>query len=412
MVHEMRKMANATDKKPEETLIEEQATINENIEEAQPAKPATEEQKPTDSASKPIWEIMKELKESIARKLWDDEPKEDDKADAKGSIDKKVSIDKKAPDYEIIITMPPFSKYYNEIAINPFVNAIRYNSATKTKKSPKKVLDFFKDNDYKETWVDLKCRQLRVASDSEIPTKPMEITHKISVDTPVEVVFNDGEAYAQLVEIEDGYKLKFDPKTPKTKFGQGASLNITDDSFEIHGYFTRKDMRYIKEAKKRGMHNYMLSYVEEESDIQEMLKLDPDAKIVAKIESMKGLEFVKNIYPKYKDKVRLMAATGDLYVEVDQPHHIKNALEEIIKADPNAIVASRILSSCKNPGKMPECSEILSVNYLVDLGYKAFMLGDEFCLDRFDLDHYVYTPESSLPLRSALGLLEAILKNK
>ena len=43
-----------------------------------------------------------------------------------------------------------------------------------------------------------------------------------------------------------------------------------------------------------------------------------------------------------------MAARGDLYVEVDRPHLILNAMEKIIKADPNAIAASRMLNSLKN----------------------------------------------------------------
>jgi hypothetical protein len=317
-------------------------------------------------------------------------------------------------EYHVIVTLPPFSKYYDQIAKNPFVHSIRFNSATKTDKSAKEVMKFYKEHadvpgQDKDVWLDLKCRQLRVKKDSMIPDDYMEITHKIKVNTPVDVIFNDGEASATLAEVVDGYKLRFDEDTPKLRFGKGASLNIIHDSFEVEGFFTRKDRQYIKASVKNDMHRYMLSFVEDEKDIEEILEKDPSAEIVAKIESKKGLEFVRNSYHKYKDRVRLMAATGDFYVELEQPHRIPYALEEIIKADPKAIVASRILSSCTDPEKMPQFSEILSLKYLLSIGYKNFMLGDEFCPDRFDLDSYTYTKESSLPLRSALGLFESII---
>jgi len=318
---------------------------------------------------------------------------------------------KNKPDYKVYVTLPPFSAYYDTITNTPVVNSIRFNSATKTSRSPKEILEFYKRNTpTKEFWIDLKCRQLRVEKDAAIPKDYLEVSHHIKVKTPAEVIFNDGEASAKLVEIVGGNKLRFEPGTEEISFGKGASLNILDDSFETQGFFTKRDLKYIRAAKKKGMHKYMLSYVEDEKDIEELLKLDPQAEIIAKIESKKGLEFVSKSYSKYKNKVRLMAATGDLYIEVDKPHKITNALEELIKADPEAIVASRILSSCKNPEKMPECNEILAVRYLLGIGYKNFMLGDEFCPDRFDLDNYVYTNKSSLPLRAALGLLEAILK--
>ena len=64
-----------------------------------------------------------------------------------------------------------------------------------------------------------------------------------------------------------------------------------------------------------------------------------------------------------------------------QPHRIVGALREILAADPEAMVASRIFPSLAyHP--VPECPEIGDVAFLLSLGYRTFLLGDEVCLRR------------------------------
>jgi len=163
---------------------------------------------------------------------------------------------------------------------------------------------------------------------------------------------------------------------PKRIVGGGESINILDPSLVIEGYFTDLDIKYARETDY-----LMLSYVEEESDIAAALKLRPDAKIVAKIESKKGLDWVRKVYPKYRGKVTLMAARGDLYVEMGRPDKILGALKEIIKADPNAIVASRIFGSL-NENSRPICSDITDIACMLEMGYRTFMVGDDICFNR------------------------------
>ena len=69
-------------------------------------------------------------------------------------------------------------------------------------------------------------------------------------------------------------------------------------------------------------------------------------------------------------------------------------MREIIRVDPNAIVASRILDSLAfNP--VPVSAEISDVAFLLSLGYRTFLLGDAICLQRE-------------PLLEALNLLQEI----
>ena len=93
-----------------------------------------------------------------------------------------------------------------------------------------------------------------------------------------------------------------------------------------------------------------------------------------------------------------MAARGDLYVEVDRPHLILNAMEKIIKADSNAIAASRMLNSVKNPNQPIYCSDICDIGFLIKLGYENFLIGDEICDNRE-------------ALLDAIGIFEAVAKD-
>jgi pyruvate kinase len=71
-----------------------------------------------------------------------------------------------------------------------------------------------------------------------------------------------------------------------------------------------------------------------------------------------------------------------------------HALQEIIAADPEAVVASRLLDSLAY-NAVPTSADIGDVAFLLSLGYRTFMLGDAVCLQR----------DSVL---EALNLLEAI----
>ena len=122
----------------------------------------------------------------------------------------------------------------------------------------------------------------------------------------------------------------------------------------------------------------MLSFVEGKEDIESFKKLYPDAEVAAKIESRKGMSYVKN---QWAGESRLMAARGDLYLELKKPHYIIDAVENIVCKDKNAIVASRILDSFAGSLE-PSCSDIGDLDNLMRMGYKNFMFGDEICLKR------------------------------
>ena len=280
---------------------------------------------------------------------------------------------------ELIVTIPPYAPFIEEVASQKVVSGLRLNTVMPTKGRLEDVLQGIKDKaQEKDVWIDLKARQLRVEGYWTPPFTELKVSHPISVQTPCRVYFNDGLDYSTLLEV-DGQRLIMQDG-PRRVVGPGESLNILEASLEINGFLTDTDKAYIAAAENVGLNNYMLSFVESESDIDAFHSLVPDATVVAKIESRKGMQYVHAEWPEHK-KSRLMAASGDLYVELQRPHYIVQAVESIVKQDPKAIVASRIFPSLSH-GLHPSCSDISDVDNLLRMGYRSFMLGDEVCLQR------------------------------
>lgn len=292
-----------------------------------------------------------------------------------------------------IVTVPPYAPFIREVARHPVVSGLRLNTVMPAKESLDDMLKRLQDDsEGKTVYIDLKGRQLRTMTYGVPPFTEIRISHKINVKTPVTAYFGNGRESATVVGV-DGNKLLF-LEGPQRVVGPGESVNIVDPTLVIQGYLTKKDFAYVEAAKKVGMHDYMLSFVESESDLAQLHSLDKEANIVAKIESMKGMKYVRE---DYKANCRLMAARGDLYIEVERPHEILEAVDTIVEKDPDAIAASRILASMATSAE-PSCTDISDVAYLMKTGYKTLMLGDEVCLRR----------ESVL---GALNLLEAIVES-
>jgi pyruvate kinase len=160
--------------------------------------------------------------------------------------------------------------------------------------------------------------------------------------------------------------------------GPGESVNVVDPSLEVEGTLTDTDRAYLEAMKAVGLRKVMLSYAERPEDVEEVKALLPGSEVVLKIESRRGLALARE---HGAGLGRLMAARGDLYVEVLEPHRIVGALREVIRADPEAIAGSRLFPSlARHP--VPEAQDVTDAAFLMALGYRTFLLGDEICLRR------------------------------
>lgn len=283
-----------------------------------------------------------------------------------------------------IVTIPPYAPFIREVLAHNSVEGIRLNTVMPTKGKLEDLLKKLNDDAStfgKDLWIDLKCRQLRVKSFGTPPYTAIDLSHNISLDTsvPVTAYFSNGEQTAKILAVEDNRLIMLDG--PRRVVGPGEAVNIIHPSLSIEGFLTDTDKKYIEASQKLGMHNYMLSFVEKSEDITGLLKYDNKAKIVAKIESEKGLNFVNNDYKEHCGSVGLMAARGDLYIEVLRPHKIIDAVENIVRKDNNAIVASRIFPSLALSPE-PSCEDIGDVDNLLRMGYRRVMFGDDICMKR------------------------------
>ncbi len=287
-----------------------------------------------------------------------------------------------------IITAPPYATFLDEVSRHPLVCGLRLNTVMPLRGGPADALRRLQALG-QPLWVDLKGRQLRVMGAAIPPYTEVHLSHPIRVETPVEVFFSDGNECVRAVAVEGNRLILEDG--PRRLIGPGESVNIVHPSLQIEGTLTETDRAYLSAMGELGLKQVMISYVESPSDIQEVLDLVPDAEIMLKIETQRGLDYARNHGASHG---RLVAARGDLYVEVLHPHRIVGALRQVIAADPQAVVASRVFDSLAHQ-PVPVSADIGDVAFLLSLGYRTFMLGDAVCLQRE-------------PLLEALNLLQAV----
>jgi hypothetical protein len=275
----------------------------------------------------------------------------------------------------LISTLPPYVRHRDTIARHPAVSALRFNTVMPIGEPRREVLESLREVcGAKPLHLDLKGRQLRITRFAYLPYAVVEISRRIEVDLPARILFKDGEA--EVVRIVDGNQLILSERPPRV-VGAGEPVTILDPSLVIEGYLTDGDRAYVEAARALGLHRYMLSFVEEAADVEELLALDPEAEIIAKIESARGLDFVRDAFPDLPRPVRLMAARDDLYLQLG-PARILDALERIVRADPDAIVASRLLTSLEEERQVA-LGDVTDLALMRRLGYRAFMLSDGLC---------------------------------
>ena len=276
---------------------------------------------------------------------------------------------------QAIVTAPPYAPFLEEVARHPLVCGLRLNTIMPLKEGPAEALARLSGLG-QPLWVDLKGRQLRVVGAAIPPYTEVRVSHRLRGPTPVDGVFSAGDVHARIAAV-DGDRVILEDG-PRRLIGPGESVNIVHPALEIEGTLTEADRAYLAAMRDAGLTQVMLSYVERPADVEEVRALLPGAEVLLKIESQRGLAFARRHGATHG---RLMAARGDLYVEVLRPHRIVSALREIITADPAAVVASRLFDSlARYP--VPESADIGDVAFLLSLGYRTFMLGDQVCLRR------------------------------
>ena len=298
-------------------------------------------------------------------------------------------FDKKSVSLQVTLwpTFPHFARFVKDKRLQ----GIRMNSAMIKAPDLDAEITVARDNPGVPLWFDVKGRQLRITEVIATPDHlEIKLNHNISCETPTPVLFKAAEDAALLLEIKDGNHLIFEGG-PHYMVYEGESIHIRHPSLRVSGpIFIESEIEKIEKVKAAGFDKWYLSYVESWEEVEEFQNLvGKYAEIRLKIESKGGLRFAANFFKK-KDNLTLVAARGDLFVEVNYPHEILKALKMIITQDSEAIAGSRMLLSlvghkCNDCGKItpqdvPSCSDLGDLAWMYDLGYHNFLLCDELCL--------------------------------
>ena len=282
---------------------------------------------------------------------------------------------------DIMVTLWPSFPHFPVFANDERLSGIRLNSAMIGVSELDREFGMLPKSLPVPLYFDIKGRQLRITEVHDNPDYlDITLNHPISVVTPTTVLFKAGADNALLREVrEDGKRLLF-AGGPHYKVIPGESLHIRHPSLRVRGeQFTDAEKLKIEKVKKAGFTRYFLSYVENQRDVDEFLELiGPHEEVLLKIENKRGLEYVAKEFKK-RDNLRLVAAQGDLYVEIARPHQILPAMKLIVGKDPRALVGSRMMLSVVHE-PVPSCADFEQLAWLYDIGYRSFMLCDEMCL--------------------------------
>jgi len=267
---------------------------------------------------------------------------------------------------------------------HPLVAAVRYNTGGDSPFDPLTILTKVKeltDKHNKMLYVDLEGRQLRVARWTPFDSGVVILNRDFSVNPPARI-FVRNAGWFDLVAANPADRkvyLENGPDLGNYYFGESQSAHVIGGDFKVAGYLGGLDDDYIETSKKLGIDRFMLSFVEEQADLDEFYsrfskKERMKLSLVLKIESQKGVNFIKDRLMPVNEW--LMAARDDLFISFgDKPIGIFEALKLIVKTDPNAIVASRILHGFQSSGSVT-MGDISDVILMSKIGYKHFMFSD------------------------------------
>lgn len=261
---------------------------------------------------------------------------------------------------------------------HPNISAVRYNTGAHSLSSIEHTLEFLKSFAIKygkTLWIDIKGRQLRVAKWAEPTYECIELNHNITIEYPAKLYLR-GDICGDIATVMNGNRIILTAPSRKS-VGAGQSVNIIAKKLEIEGYLTDIDKQYLVACEKMNINNIMASYVEDVSDILVIKKYLPNAIIVSKIESLKGLNAIDTM------QTYLMAAREDLYIEMGNSPDMLGALRKIINSDRSAICASRIFTSLEH-SDVVQWNDYTDILLMHMLGYNNFMLCDNVCNYSFE----------------------------
>jgi hypothetical protein len=279
----------------------------------------------------------------------------------------------------LIATIPaPFRNGTLGVARTPEIDAFRFNTGVSVP-DPRSTLKTLRKliPENKTLFVDLKCRQLRIASWADPSFSEVTLNREIEVELPAYILFRGGNI-SEIAQVEGNKIYLKDP--PRTCVGKGQSVNILSNNLVIKGpLLTELDKFYLWVCEDMGIKHVMASYIESWEDVRDITAAF-SGEIFLKIENKKGLiNIVESTEP--LQGLHLELARDDLFNELKgDPQNLLLATKRTVERDPQALVASKFFPSLIQTGEA-SLADMEDILYLHGLGYEYFMFQDELSED-------------------------------
>lgn len=196
------------------------------------------------------------------------------------------------------------------------------------------------------------------------------------------IFIKDGEIKLQVQKINTYERIIQCEYLVYGKIEEEMGLNFIESNLKLP-IIKPEDYCFLELAKTHNITNFMLSFVNTASDIQNAKKILPEnATLFTKIETQKAINNLSKII---KESHYLVIARGDLGVETDMYLLPKTSLKIIEKAKKDkipCIYATEVLKSMiTNP--RPSRAEITDMYFAISNGVRNFLLSNETAIGSY-----------------------------
>ncbi|MFN4189544.1 MAG: pyruvate kinase [Pseudothermotoga sp.] len=209
------------------------------------------------------------------------------------------------------------------------------------------------------------------------------LSQEVKVDDPI--LLDDGKIRLIVTKIS-GKKIECIVQTPGT-VKENCGVNLPESDLSIPA-LTEEDKRIISECGKMGVNFFCLSFVKNSKDVKEARRIiesiDPNAGIIAKIETKKAVEDIDQIC---QNSDGVIVARGDLAVETsleELPVIQKKIIHTASKYRVPVIIATQVLGSMVE-NQIPTRAEVIDVANAASEGSDALLFTSETAVGKYPL---------------------------
>lgn len=242
----------------------------------------------------------------------------------------------------------------------------------------------------KEEYIELsEGEKIIITTEKIVSTKDLisvdypKLPQEVKIDDPI--LIDDGKIRLRITKIF-GKKIECIVEIPGV-IKQNCGVNLPESDLSIPA-LTDEDKRIIFECGKIGVNFFCLSFVKNSKDVKEARKIiesvDPNAAILAKIETKKSIEDIDQIC---ESSDGVIIARGDLGVETsleELPVIQKKIIQTASKYRKPVIIATQVLGSMVE-NQLPTRAEVIDVANAVFEGTDALLFTSETAVGNYPL---------------------------